>query len=35
MDAVVALFTVAMEAKIEAGIAREVARAASQKHKQA
>ncbi|MFL5867658.1 MAG: MerR family transcriptional regulator [Thermoleophilaceae bacterium] len=35
MDAVVALFTVAMEAKIEAGIAREVARAASQKRKQA
>ncbi len=33
MDAVVALFTVAMEAKIEEGIAREVARAAAQKRK--
>jgi DNA-binding transcriptional MerR regulator len=33
MDAVVALFTVAMEAKIEEGIAREVARAAEGKRK--
>jgi DNA-binding transcriptional MerR regulator len=33
MEAVIALFTVAMEAKIEAGIAREVEKAASQRSK--